>query len=349
MGSRWFAPAALMLSLMMSAGAASAQSDQDKAAARSLWSQASEALSAGKYAEAIDLAGRAEALVHAPTHLLLVARAQAKLGRLVEAKETYLKVTREELAATASSAFKGAQDTAREELAAIEPRIGAVKVTLQGAGGRKVPVKIDDHEVPEALVGVYRPLDPGQHRVSAHPPGLSPVEQPLTLEDGEKKELTLVIPEAAAPSDGPAGAGREPGKGDAGGPPGGGPDTGSSKGGSALTWVGIGAGALGLAGLGVGVAFTVIGGGTQGDADDQFTACQPAGCTSSQQGEITQLDKDAASQKTIGVIGLIGGGVLLAGGVTLAVIGLGSKPKDAQQGWVMPYVTPGGGGVRGAF
>lgn len=343
---RRFGPVALTLVLLCSAGAAQAQSDDDKAAARSLWGQATEALAAGKYEETIDLATRAEALVHAPTHLILIARGQAKLGRLVAAKETYLKILREDLAATAPAAFKKAQQEAKDELAAIEPRIASLKVALEGAAGRKVPVKIDEQAVAEALVGVYRPIDPGKHQVVAYPPGLRPVEQSVSLGDGERQEVKLVIPAAPLPSGVPGSStdnpdGQRPQPDQTTPEPGGG-------GGGALPWIGVGVGALGLAGVGVGVAFMVIGGGTQADADDLFAACEP-GCTIAQQDEVTQLDSDAASQRTIGAVGLIAGGALLAGGAGLAIIGFTSKPKSPQSGWVAPYVTPGGFGLRGAF
>src|SRR6185436_9178917 len=96
---------ALATHLLLPLGSAQAQTDEDKAAARALATQAAQAFSAGKHAEAIDLVTRAEAIVHAPTHLLLMARAQVGLGKLVAAKETYLKILREELAANASPAF----------------------------------------------------------------------------------------------------------------------------------------------------------------------------------------------------------------------------------------------------
>lgn len=347
---RWFAPVALALSLLFPAGAAQAQSDEDKAAARSLWSQATESLAAGKFEETIDLATRAEALVHAPTHVILIARGQAKLGRLVAARESYLKIIREDLPATAPGAFKKAQQEAKDELAAIEPRIASLKVALEGAGGRKIPVKIDEQQVPDALVGVYRPIDPGQHKVTAFPPGLKPVEGSVSLGDGEKKELSLKIPEGPLPPGVPVSATDNPDQvgGPTGAPPPPPPDSGGT---SPLTWVGLGVGGLGLVGVGVGVTFLVIGGGTQSDADSQFDTCAaaPGGCTAAQQADIEQLDSDAASQKTIGVIGLAAGGALIAGGAVLTAIGLTSKPKSPSAGWVMPYVTPGGLGVRGAF
>ena len=76
----------------------------------------------------------------------------------------------------------------------------ALEVALEGAAGRKVPVKIDEQAVAEALVGVYRPIDPGKHQVVAYPPGLRPVEQSVSLGDGERQEVKLVIPPGPLPS-----------------------------------------------------------------------------------------------------------------------------------------------------
>jgi hypothetical protein len=337
----------VVLALMIQPGAASAQSDEERAAARSLWSQASEAMSAGKFEETIDLATRAEALVHAPTHLLLIARAQAKLGRFVAARESYLKITREELPATAPGAFKNAQQEAKSELPAIEPKIASLKVVVEGASGRKIPVKIDDQPVAEALVGVHRPIDPGKHNVVAYPPSLSPVEQSVTLGDGEKKEIKLVIPAGPLPSGTPGSAADDPdgqsGQGQQATLP---PDTGGAANG--LTYAGIGVTGLAVAGIAVGIVFTAMASGTLGDADDAFAACTP-NCTPAQRDNITKFDSDAATQGTIGTIGFIAGGAAFAAGLPLLIVGLTRKPHPQKTGWVAPYVAPNGFGAFGRF
>ena len=66
----------------------------ERATARDAANNGRAAFDAGKYEKAIDYLSRAEHLVHSPSHLLFMARAQAKLGRLVAAHETYLKISR---------------------------------------------------------------------------------------------------------------------------------------------------------------------------------------------------------------------------------------------------------------
>src|SRR5262245_66171673 len=102
------------------------------------------------------------------------------MGRLVAAKESYLKLMREELPASAPPAFKRAQQDAKAELAAIEPKIAQLKVNLEGVGQKTVTLKIDDQPVSSALIGVFRPIDPGKHEVVAYPTGQSPVKASIT-------------------------------------------------------------------------------------------------------------------------------------------------------------------------
>jgi len=339
--SRVALAAAIALAALSQAPAARAQTAEEKAAARDLATRGITALSEQKYAEALDLVSRAEQILHAPTHLLLIAQAQAGLGRLVEAKETYLKLSREELPASAPAAFKRAQDSAKEELAAIEPKIASLRIDLEGAEGKKVTVKLDDQPVLPALIGVYRPIDPGKHEVVAYPMGQSPVKGAVALGEGEKKEIKLSIPAGPLPTGVPGNAADNP---DALGAKNGGADKSSSGTGffTPLRGAGLGLGVLGIGGVVVGSIFMAQSGSTSSEADELFTSC---GLPCKPQ--IDQLDNDAAGQKTIGVIGLVGGGVALAAGVTLFVLG---KPKPkAATAHMTPFFTGNAVGLRGAF
>ncbi|MFO0759607.1 MAG: hypothetical protein U0359_24150 [Byssovorax sp.] len=315
------------------ASPAAAQSDNDKAAARTLGTQAVEALNAGKNAEALDLASRAEQILHAPTHLMIIGRAQVGLGRLVAARETFLKLTREELDAKAPPAFKRAQADGREQLAAIEPKIASLLIQVEGPAQTKFIVKLDEQPVAPALLGVYRPVDPGKHKLVVIPVGQGPVTASVDLAEAEKKEIKLTIPDAPvpAPVDGPGPKGR---------------DEGSPGFFSPLRIAGLGAGAIGVGGLAVGAVFLSSGSSLQAKADELYDACGQH-CTADQQAQIKSQDTDAASKKTIAAIGLIGGGVALAAGVTLIVLGK-PKPKPAAAS-ITPWFTGNAAGVSGAF
>ena len=64
-----------------------------------------------------------EPLTQAERDVVYAARAYVKLGKLVRAREAYLKVTRETLSSTAPKAFAEAQTLANDELQALEARI----------------------------------------------------------------------------------------------------------------------------------------------------------------------------------------------------------------------------------
>jgi hypothetical protein len=328
---------------LLGAGRANAQTDEEKSAARSLATQGAEALKDKRYADAVDLLTRAEAIIHAPPHLLLTARAQAALGRLVAARESYLKVVREELAANAPPAFKRAQQEAKDELAALEPRIASLRIAVSGPGAAdlsKVTVELDDQPVTSALVGVYRPIDPGKHVVSAHATGRSPVLQEVSLADGEKKEVSLELtqgPLVQGPDTGGTGPTNPPDGGDKG------------KGPSGLRIAGIAAMGLGAAGLVVGGVFTGMWASKDAEADAAFENCKRITCTQAQKDEVGALDAAVASRGTGAIAGFAAGGALAGAGVALFILGgkgAADKPAGAR---VMPFVTPNQAGLVGRF
>jgi hypothetical protein len=329
---------------LLGAGKASAQTDEEKAAARSLAMQGAEALRNKRYADAVDLLTRAEAIIHAPPHLLFTARAQAGLGRLVAAREAYLKVVREELPAGAPPAFKRAQQDAKGELAALEPRIASLRITVTGAGAAdmsKVTIKLDDQPVTSALVGVHRPIDPGKHVVSANATGRDPVKEEVTLGDGEKKDVSLVLKEGAlvqSPSGGAVGPADPPAQPDAG------------KGSGAMRFAGIAAMGVGGAGLVVGGVFTGLWASKSAAADAAFDACTRTACTGQQRQEVSALDDAAARRGTIAIIGIAAGGAVAGAGLALFLVGSSKKAEGKPAGaMVMPFVTPNRAGLVGRF
>jgi hypothetical protein len=314
------------------------------------------AFNEGRFKEAVDLFAKAESLVHAPPHLLFIARAHAKLGQFVKAREAYMKVIKEQLPANAPQAFRDAQVTADEERKQVEPHIGRLVIKVEGAEGAKdLSVAIDGQPVSTVLLGVPQPMDPGDHTVTATATGFKAAPASVQLKDAGSGAVTIkmevdssVPPVGAAPAaDAPAAAAvtvgtSEPSPADSG-------TSGGSNGLRIGSYVGFGVGAVGLA---LGTVFVLKSSSNRKDADKAATALE-AQCGSQCDAEspeaknVADLDDQARSAKTLGIVGYVVGGVGVAAGVTLFI--LSSKKAEPKSAFVAPYVGLGAVGVRGAF
>jgi hypothetical protein len=333
----WLTCAALSAALLVGAPHAVAQGDTERAGARAAATEGATAFQAGDYAKAVDLFTRAESLVHAPPHLLYIARSHEKLGQLVKAREAYLKITRDKLAADAPDAFRQAKTSAEQELAALEPRIPYLTINVKGQGAESAAVLMDDKEVPKALVGVPYPVDPGEHSLEARGAGVKSKPVKVTVAEGRKESIELAV--ESAPGSTP-------------------PDTGSDAGGAADlgtassgpsgmrigAYVALG---VGVVGAGVGTFFLLRASSKRSEADDLCTL-PGGGCPPENQDEINSLDDDADSATTIGVAGLVVGGLGIATGVTLFILSSKHESTASKPG-IQPWVGLGSAGVSGRF
>jgi hypothetical protein len=220
-------------------------------------------------------------------------------------------------------------------------------------------VKLDEVIVPTALLGVYRPIDPGVHTIAVYPVGGSPAKSQVELHDGEKKEVKVVVPDGAPPSGVPVSAVDDPDQARR--------DAHRDQGGSGffspLRAVGIAASAVGVALVATGGVFLAKGFSAQKTANNAASMlCTQNGTvcpnTPAVQTQVTDNDSLAAKDKNIGVGVLVGGVVALGAGVALIVVGkpkaapatafVGAPPPD--RAWsIAPYLAGPGGGLRGEF
>jgi hypothetical protein len=113
-------------------------------------------------------------------------------------------------------------------------------------------------------------------------------------------------------------------------------------------FIGLGIGAVGL---GVGTVFVLRSHSKRTEAQDLCPGDPGSMCAISKQETYTQLQSDSNSAGTIGVIGLVAGGVAAAAGVTLLILGkksdstTGAVPAPALSAWVGPASA----GVAGTF
>jgi hypothetical protein len=166
---------------------------ETKSAARKLGTEGQKLFEAGNVAGALEKFNLADSLVPAPTLGLRAARCLSLLGRLVEASERYLDVTRMQLDRNAPAVMRKAQAEALAERDKLLPTIPSLDVTIEGPTGAGITVIIDAKAVPPALLGQKRPVDPGTHRVEAKRADTT-VAREVTLKLAEAGEVTLKLP-----------------------------------------------------------------------------------------------------------------------------------------------------------
>jgi hypothetical protein len=324
--------AVVLFTLAAAAPGASAQTDEARSSARAAATEGLHALQEGRYKDAVDLCTRAESLMHAPTHLLLIARAQTKLGHLVEAQEAYIKIQRDRLAANAPRAFVDAQAAANDEQAALAPKVPTLKVTLEG-DATDAQITLDGAPFPAALVGLASPIDPGSHTLEAR--SRSAAAEPFTVmvNEGAKQSVSLTMrPVAAA----------EPVAEQAPEPVPAAPPASGHAGLRTAGWIGVGVGVVGLA---VGAVMVVK---NHSDRNDANALCGPAGCPDSKRSQIASFDDEADSAATFSWVAFGVGAAGLVTGATLLWLGHG-KHADPQSAEVTPWFGARAVGVRGTF
>ncbi len=177
--------------LLWVGGAHAEPTAADRATARSLADEGYTALEDKHYAEAADRFSRADALVHAPTLVLDLARSLVGLGQFVEAQERYELIIREGVAAKAPPSWQRALTDAKAELARLKPRLSWVTITVTGSSDASVTV--DGVAVPAAAIGVRRALNPGAHNVAVSAPGYLARHKALNLAEGEEGAVAFAL------------------------------------------------------------------------------------------------------------------------------------------------------------
>ena len=336
--SRRLVVALLSLSLVVCPSAfGQPVSDSARAAARKLGDEAGALFAAGDYAAALEKYERADALVHVPTLGVRAARCLEKLGRLVEAAERYLAVTRMEVKRDAPKVHREALSQAEAERAALLPRIPAVTIEVEG-GTDGVEALLDGKSMPLALISVEQPLDPGAHKLELKRGGTTE-EQTFSLSEGEKKRVSIAAPAApSAPLSAPSSSATVTES-----------DTGTRQGGATqrtLAYVALGVGAAGvLVGSVTGVLALV----KKGDLDD---ACPDRSCPPAKWDDADSYDSLRTYSTVgfaVGVIGAGAGALLLLSAPKAPPAEQARRSKRPVTVWVAPGVYGGAGGVRGVF
>ena len=141
----------------------------------------------------------ADALMHFPTTGLEVARAEADLGMLVEARDTVRHVLAIPELASDPAQFKTARANARVLAEDIESRCPTLRIVVEGAPVGTAPeVMLDGTKETPEQAGAPHKVNPGRHVVVATLDGRVAKEEVELLEK-EFKNVALILPASEPP------------------------------------------------------------------------------------------------------------------------------------------------------
>jgi hypothetical protein len=281
--------------------------------------------------------------VAAPAHA-----AEPTAGQCLEASDKWIALRNQRLFVEARAELLVCASTScpaevRDECAA---RIGEVNASIptvvfeaKDAGGRDlsaVKVTMDGTPLTEELKGASIPVDPGEHSFVFEAQGFPSVQSKIIVAEGVKDRHEVVrfgSSESAAPSARgapPAGDSRQDH------PPA--SDDGKTQ--RILGFTALGAGAIGFA---VGVIFEIQ---RSNKLSDRDAICPNGDCSVKTKAEqdalspqVQSLTDDARSASTVGAIGLVAGGVLVAGGLALIFTAPNQEGSEHHVA-VLPMVGP---------
>lgn len=328
---------ASVVTLSSVSGTALADEAADRATARALAGEGHNALLRRDFEQALDRFRRADALVHAPTLAVGIARSLAGLGRLVEAQEEYQRVIREGVAPSDPQPWQRALENARQELAQLKPRLAWL--TVQVTGAATPAVFIDEAELPQAAIGVQRATNPGRRTVRVTAPGYVPVERTLTLAEGQRRTLAIELerdPAAVAMGNNASAAQAAPANWTSSAPI----TSEQPERSRTPAYVAFGVGGAGLV-VGTVAGLLTLNAKSTLDEECPNDSCPPA--------EQDTLDR----YRTYGTISALGFGVGVAGiatGTTLLLInGRADVREDRSSAGIEPFIGLGAVGATGRF
>ncbi|WP_438020097.1 hypothetical protein WMF18_13960 [Sorangium sp. So ce315] len=194
--------AALALALASSPGVAFAQAD-------ALLAEGKQLMKKGKLAEACPKIEESYRLSPRSSTLLALAGCHEKQGKIATAWAEYIDLG----AAARKEGNKRLEADAKARGARLEPRLPRLTLKVpRAAAVEGLEVTLDGAPVDSAAFGKARPIDPGEHRVTASAPGRKRWEGKVSIKRGERKAVTVpalardgsAAPEPAKAAEAPA-------------------------------------------------------------------------------------------------------------------------------------------------
>ncbi len=294
-------------SALLAAPVCYAQSPADKAAAETLFTEGRRLMAAGDLAEACKKLAGSQKLDPGAGTLLNLAACYERNRQLASAWVTY-----RDAAAASRDRHPDWAEKASRKATELEPLLChlTVAITSPTAG---LEVTRDEQPMNEAMFGTALPVDEGEHTVVARAIGRKPFTAKIRLTAaGEAQTITVPLLESDAPA---ASLAVPTATGVAVAPR---PATSTQR------TVGLVLGAAGVIGLGVGSVIGVVALGKKTDAaancSGDYQRCNQTGI---------DLVNSAKAMGALSTVSLIGGGVLAAGGLALALTAPSGAGKPA--------------------
>jgi hypothetical protein len=288
----------------------------DRETARSLMEDGDQKRDKGDLKGALKSFEAADAIMKVPTTGLEVAKVQAALGLLLEARETLQRVMRIPPKPGEPAPFPVARKNAEQLSNELGTRLPSVQVTIVNAEAGSTPtVMIDNDTIPAAAAGVPRKVNPGPHVVLVKA-GSAEKREEFSVNERDIKIVNVDLKPAPAP--GPT------------------PETSGGKTGTGKILM---FGGFGLAIVGVGVG-TVTGLMSISKTNELKEECPNNLCPAGRQGDVDS----AQSLGNLSTVAFIVGGV----GIAVGVVGLimtGRESKEAPAAQTKPQIRPLVGGT----
>jgi len=329
MASRSLLATCIVVASIGATGLAAAEpTSADKETARSLMTEGRADRDKGDLKGALKAFAAADSIMHVPTTGLEVAKTQAAMGQLVEARDTALRIMRAPEGASEPGPFKAAREGAASLTQELEARIPSIVVTVKNVpDGATATVTIDDAPIPSAALGEARKLNPGHHVVVAKA-GSVDGRQEVDLVEKDKKEVAIELPAAAgAAAAGGQGAGDAAATDQA-------ADTGTGKSGFSKALM---IGGFSLAGVGL-VAGTITGvlSMSKTNSIKSSPGCAGSVCGPAEYDDISS----ARSMATISTVSFVVAGVGAVAGVVGLLTGNGTAAPSAEPAPAAPDKAP---------
>jgi hypothetical protein len=314
-----FASAIASFTPSPAAAKTSKASAADRESARNLMDIGRQKSASGDHEGALEAYLGADKLMQVPTTGLAVADALREIGRLIDAREKALAVTRMPEHEDESEPFARARERAQElstQLATLIPSLRVEVVSVESEDPvEDATVRLDGESLEATVLELPRKLDPGKHTVAATAVGFDTTVRTVELGEGEHHAVTLVLRRMGDPTVRTIG------------------DV------SPLVWIGY--------------SFTVVGavaGAATGSAALAKSAaleadCPGEMCPRDEQGTIDSMNL-LSHLSTASFVVAGAGAVLGTIGVAISMGGDEPEPTGAA---VVPTLGPGFVGVRGQF